>query len=379
MAQKVFVTIRQKITYISRGAIYLAIFSCLLLPLFFLASKADQELFFLAFPYGCLGSAGIWFFLRLLEKNLQKSMEQLILKNHQVRSLDDQDKEISRLNTEIFQLRGHADQKLEEMRLAYLEFEDLRKEYDALEEDAKREREESKKELQQKEALLKEYQKTIAEQRALLERRQNRIVRLESKVHDLMQELRNVLQLDTAASKKGLNVNEEAILDSFLTASSVTNAFDLSVQLHTSIEKMEALTGVDHLGGKAPRFLDLSLESYVVDKRRLFDSFKDESAIVFIYSLPENKFLFVSHFTKKALGINAEKFIKEFSHLVVEGYSEWEQAMAKTRSVKECSVKLSILNKAGSAIAFECRMGKIAKGPFAHHVLGILASVNAPP
>jgi len=384
MMEKAFVIIRQKLTLRMRTYIHVALFACLLLPLLFLASfgakRGAQEIFLIAAAYACLGAAGIWFFLRLWEKQIQKSAAQLAqAKAEKIKESPSEDKiEIQQLRDEVFQLNQGMDQKREEMRAAYLEFEDLRKEHRNLEEEVARQNEDFKKEIEQKESLLNEYQKTIAEQRTILGKRQLQISKLEAKVRDLMQEIRGLLQLDMKSS--GLDVSEQAMLDAFLSVSPSLTPYDLSVQLHRSIEKTEGIMGVDHLGyvgGKSPRFLDLSLESYTVDKRRLFECFKDETVgIIFIYSPAEKKFLFVNQLTKTLLGLSSEKFIKDFPHLVVQGYHEWETALIKAKSQKECFSRLAILDKAGQTKAFECHMGKISKGPFIHHILGILALSN---
>ena len=144
--------------------------------------------------------------------------------------------------------------------------------------------------------------------------------------------------------------------------------YDFSIQLHRYIEKAEHLTGVDHLGylgGKSPRFLDLSIEGYAIDKRRLFDSFKDETGgVVFIYSLAEKKFLFVSPGVKELTGWSQEKFMKEFARLVVRGYPEWDEALGKFKAMKELALRMGILNRAGEAQTVDCYMGLIGKGDF---------------
>jgi hypothetical protein len=382
--EKTLVVVRQKLTSITRRSIFFALFCCLLLPLFFLAcygaSRGGQGIFLMASACGCFSAAGAWFFLRLWEKKMQHSVEQLVqakiekLKELPAEIATQKEQEIQHLKAEVAQLNQEMDTKLEAMRVAYLEFEDLRKEYRNLDEESTRQKDELTQDLDQKKALLNEYQKTISEQRAILEKRQRHIFDLERKVRELIQEIRGLLQLET---KGELNVSDQAMLDVFLSAAPSLTPYDLSVQLHKSIEKVEALTGVGHLGylgGKSPRFLDLSLESYTVDKRRLFDTFRDDTAgIIFVYCLQERKFIFVNNQTKNCLGIGPEKFIKEFHHLVVKGYVEWEESLAKTKSAKETFLKLAVLHKEGQIRTFECHMRKISKGPFTHCILGILA------
>jgi hypothetical protein len=366
----------RKINLVSKKTIYISLLSCVLLPPICLANySARKEVGIIC---GVVASCMAWALLRFWEKKMQRIVEQLVrAKVEKIQELPSE-KSIQQ-EKEIQQLHLEMEKKREKMRAAYLEFEDLRKEHQNLEEELKRQRVELQGYIKQKEALLSEYQKTIGEQRALLEKKQQHIVILEGKVRELVREIKHLLHIDSQESHPPaarLDVSEEALLDSFLSATPSVTSFDLSVQLHRYIEKVEGLTGVDHLGDKqrGPRFLDLSLECYAVDRRRLFDVFKDEKiGIFFLYSLNEKKFLFASNLTKELLGMSPEKFIKEFVHLVVQGYSEWEEALPKVRKIKEVSTRLVILNKEHHQKPFECIMGKLSKGSFAHHVLGVLA------
>jgi len=290
---------------------------------------------------------------------------------------------VAKSKEEVHHLNLEMDKKLEEMRIAYLEFEDLRKEYHRLEEDALRMKQEAQKGLQHKEALGNEYQRTIAEQRAIIEKKQRYIAKLEGKVRDLMYEIRSLLQLEntTEPSLIGSEMNEQEMLDYYLPSPKIT-MYDLSQQLKQYIGKAEELMGVDHLGyvgGESPRFLDNSLESYAVDRRRLFDSFKDETTgALFIYSFAEKKFLFVNAHIKTLIGWSPEKFIKDFPRLVARGYHDWEEALKKIQAVKECRFELAMLNKSGKSVPLECLIGLMSKGPFMRHVLGIVAPKTDP-
>lgn len=61
---------------------------------------------------------------------------------------------------------------------------------------------------------------------------------------------------------------------------------------------------------------------------------------------------------------------------MVQGYAEWEEGLHRVKKVKEFSTKLAILNKDNQLKLFECLMGKISKGPFVHHVLGVLGFIQ---
>lgn len=302
---------------------------------------------------------------------------------------------VAKSQEEIHQLNLEMDKKLEEMRLAYLEFEDLRQEYRRLEEEASLAQIESQKNSDHKDALINEYQRTISEQRMIIEKRQRYIAKLEGKIQDLMHEIRSLLEepspksvpKDRSLAPGHLKVSQTSpktsfegdAFEPFLPSGTSSNtSYDFSLQLHKHIEKAENLTGMDHLGylgGKSPRFLDLSLDCYAVDRRRLFDSFKDESAgALFIYEPNEKKFLFINPSIKSMTGFTPEKFMKEYHRLVVKGYPEWVELISKLQVLKMSSVKISIYHKTGEPKPIDCYLGMLFKGPFAHHVLGLFTA-----
>ncbi len=290
------------------------------------------------------------------EKELLQVIEEL--KRGHEHQIDLMRSSVVKSKEEIHLLNLAMDQKLEEMRVAYLEFEDLRKEYHRLEEESQELSEESQKRLAHKEALIEEYRKTLAEQRAIIGKKQGYIAQLEKKVGDLVQEIRSLLQLGETVPGCG-------------------KPYDLSLQLQRYIAKVENITGIHHLGyrdGHSPRFLDLSMESYAVDKRRLFDSFRDEnSGIVLIFSPQEQRFLFVNEQVKRVLGWSPEKFMNAFPELVSSGYSDWKKATESVEGTREQKAKVVIQSKTGKNQKFTCLLGSISKGPFADHVIGILS------
>lgn len=311
-------------------------------------------------------------------KNLKGEIEDVPNRNeHQIQLMQIA---LAKCKEEIRLLNLDMDKKREDMRIAYLEFEDLRKEYHRLEEESARMNEETQEKLRHKESMIKEYQTTVAEQRTILEKKQLYISKLEHKVRDLMFEIRSLLQLEKSPqlSEQESKLKEEKPFQSaYYPANAFHTPYDLSQMLGRYIEKAEQITGADHLGyvgGKSPRFLDLSLECYAIDRRRLCDHFRDETnGILFIYSPLDKKFLFVNQHVKTLIGWSPEKFMKDFRQLTVNGYTDWEETLRMVKRDREGRVRLSILSRSGHPSRFECYLGLIAKGPFANHVLGILA------
>jgi hypothetical protein len=290
----------------------------------------------------------------------------------------------SKAKERVEELNIGMDRKLEEVRHAYLEYEDVRKEYRRLQDDLQKMQIESEEQLRNKETLLHEYQHTIQEQRTIIEKKQRYIFKLEEKVRDLMYEIRSLLQLENS-SQVGHSAfietpeQKEELSKYYLPATPKNSVatFDLSLQLQKYIETAENFTGAEHLGfvgGKAPRF---SYDGYAIDLRRLFDAYRDErGVIIFIYSQIEERLLFVNNHIKSVLEISPERFVKELQEIMI-GSREWQSTLASmTSAKKEEKMLIACRSKQGQEIAMHSQMGLISKGPFVDHVIGLLVPVK---
>lgn len=272
----------------------------------------------------------------------------------------------------------------EEMHERLLGYEDLRQEFERLTEEKSRVNVEREEQLQHKEALCHEYQQTISEQRAIIEKKQRTIVKLEGKVHDLMYEIRSLLQLEEPLQSKSppaeVPEKREELAEYYLPHAKVSESatsYDLSLLLRKYVETAENFKGLGFKDGKAPRFLDLSSSHSAIDLRCLFDSFRDEThGILFVFSLSEGKLLFVNQHAKTLLGWSQEKVMKEFESIVVSGYHEFVGALTLLETQKECTSALKLRCKDGVELPLQCFMGLITVGPFAHHVVGLLSPVK---
>ena len=381
---------------LSGNHIYLIISFCFLLPIVVITGYASEirGIFFVALLSLLLTSASIWYLLRVWERRIQKDAYKKVKErlsqacvpslteeiaslrgelDHSRRGYEHQidllQSSVAKSKDEVHHLHLEMDKKLDEMRQAYLEFEDLRLEHNRLKEEYGQMNKESKKQLLHKESLIHEYQKTISEQRMILEKKQQYIINLENKVQDLMAEIRGLLQID-----KSDNDDQKLPEENYFPVSyASTTPFDLSIQLQRFIQIAENETGVNHLGGTSPRFLNLT-DSYAIDRRRLFDRFRDESGnIIFIFSLGEKKFLFVNSHVRIVLGWSPEKFIQEFPRLITAGYSELKKGLMQIGHTQEVQTHLAIQDRSGEQKEFTCIMGLISKGPFTNHVIGILS------
>lgn len=261
---------------------------------------------------------------------------------------------------QVHELEIERDKKIEHIRIAYLEFEDLRKEYASLEEEYKRYQVDLQGQLSQKDALLAEYQQTIVEQRKVIEKKQTYVAKLESKVRDLMYQIRNMLQLEDPTGEPTQN---------YLPDPEKGKPYDFSLQLSRYLEMAEGFTGADHLGG---RFLTTNSQPYTIDLRPLFDKLAHEGQkIVFVYSVSENRLLFISEAIRNHLGWSAEKVTKEFIQLMGASQVEWQEGVQSLRPGKQKIIPLSLKHKQGHEVSLDGYLGMISKGPFAQLIIGI--------
>jgi hypothetical protein len=299
---------------------------------------------------------------------------------------DAYDQKLKQQYKELEELQLEMARKVEDVRQAYFEFEDVRKEMGRLEEELKRIRSESEEKLSRKETLLSDYQRTIYEQRQVIEKKQHYVSKLETRIRELMYEVRTLLQLEEAPSDPNVDLHvhdAKSLIDYYMpthTTKQQLNTFDLTMQLERFLEHAEKFTGADHLGyrgGSEPRFADLSHSGYQIDLRRFFDTLKEESsAIIFFFSLQEARFLFVNNYVKTVLGYSPEKFMYKFAEIVESGYQQWEEAVRKLREKSSSRVRLLMRTREGERLVFSCQMGMVSEGPFRGHIIGLLTPSN---
>lgn len=283
---------------------------------------------------------------------------------------------------EIEGLLYDAEAKKEEKRQLLLQIEDMKKEFERLQEAHTLLQKAETTASDRREMLLRDYQQTISEQRMILEKKQRYIGKLESKVRDLMYEIRSLLQLEerepeTKKQIAFIEVDEVTPSQNYYSQGPVTT-YDLALLLQRTVKRAETFTGATHLAAKSKaRYLDLS-DSFAIDLRRLFDLLRDEtSAIIIIYSQIEEKVLFANNMVRTLLGWSPEKFVKDFlSVLGPAGAHEWKRALSKVIAQGEISFSLSLQNKQGLESPFQAYVGVVTSGPFAGHIIALLAPVQ---
>ncbi|WP_194843771.1 hypothetical protein [Candidatus Clavichlamydia salmonicola] len=233
-------------------------------------------------------------------------------------------------------------------------------------------------ETRHKELLVNEYRKTTYEQRSLLEKKQAYITKLESKIRDLMYEIRSLLQLEEMDKDNFLapTSSKEEILDYYIPSERGDMSSFFSEKLDSFISKAEGFTGENYLSseGKIPRFLDIPLNNRSIECRQLFDILKDDNTgIIFIYSKEERKMLFVNNLFKTILGWPLEKFLKEYPHIMQNGYKNLISALDSDKTDRNpYQGEIMIKDRQGQTSNFHYFLKSILQGPLNHHSVGIL-------
>jgi hypothetical protein len=292
-----------------------------------------------------------------------------------------------RLTQEIEVLRVELQQRKEELNLVKQQQANLDTQSKDREEIAKTSIEEAKYNQQ----ALGDLKQTISEQRTIIDKKQQYISRLETKIQDLTYEVKTLLQLgDMGANEEGRashpavdlfsqNEGQNPELDEMVQQLPVSSDrtvhthYDAAVQLQKCVEIAQQLTGAGHLAGDSGRFLDLSVDSYAIDLRRLFDSYRNENTCtILLYSQKERKLLFVNNQIKGLLGWSPERFVTDFPGVISHNAAQWDEAIQQIHENKEAQIRLLAKGRDGNDAPLHCYMGKIPNGAFTNHIIGIL-------
>lgn len=237
------------------------------------------------------------------------------------------------------------------------------------------------------EAQLQEAHQTINDQSALLEKRLKQITILENTARDLKYELKTLIDLtDRIDDLKEEEETPEATLPPAVelppapVSRSVPRAdfnaahpVDAMTQLKRCIDIAQKLTGARHLAGHTPRFQDMSVEGYALDLRRLCDSLRSETlSMILLYSQKEDKLLFVNNQVKDLVGWTPEKFVQDFSNLIVEGKDGWQTAVRRLAPTSPNEVTIGVKTRTGENRRLHCHLGIIPTGIFKTHIVGVI-------
>lgn len=277
-------------------------------------------------------------------------------------------------------------QQIDAQQHTAVEIQELKQLNERLEQSLSAQHERSVDLLSAKEAQILEYQQTIFDQQTQLEKREKQIISLETTARDLKYELKTLIDLTDRIRAKDEEIPEDPEpapvppVDETPPAWSLARgdsthrvAFDPTVQLNRCINIAQKLTGARHLTGHTPRFQDMSVDGYALDLRRLCDSLRSESGcMILLYSLKEDKLLFVNDKVKELLGWAPEKFIQDFPHLLADARVEWTAALRQAASSSQPAIELPLKTRSGECRSLRCHLGMVPTGIFKTHVIAVM-------
>lgn len=254
--------------------------------------------------------------------------------------------------------------------------------------------------MEQNRVLLNEYQLTIQEQREMLDKKQQHILQLDSKVHDLSYEIKALVQVESyegmlvsaggGGSSKVIQhpsmSHSEGVyntlphvsqLEEVVLTKKVADASDAHKLLQRCIDIAQKITGASYYNSSSgTRLRDLPSDHFAFDLRRLCESLRSESGgMILIYSQKEHKPLFVNDFVKEFTGWTADKFLMNFSEILEPSSAEWDHVLQQTAFKNHFPLELHLKGKNGSICDFKGEIGLVPTGVFRNTVILVLYKI----
>ncbi|EPP36215.1 hypothetical protein BOKEGFJH_00759 [Chlamydia avium] len=386
--------------YILKYYYYFFPLAAFLIPLIFFSCLSDFQKNYQYFVFSLISSGGWFFAIICREKQLkfaanqllQTKIRKIIEKDEGLRKvcasveegrqesmqLRSRNQELSKqlllarnafmkTKAEFQQLESLISQLKEENQCLHLQLDALSQEYKEKEEESQKLHRELTDALAYQQVLNEEYQATFEEQHNMLDVRQAYIGKLESKVQDLMCEIRNLLQLDSTAA-------EHFPKKSLLPSKDVPNQLLSELKkIAFKVENTEAASSLT-----ASRYIrsESSVRNYSLECRQLFDSLREENfGMLFVYAPQTRRAVFANSLFKVWTGHGVEDFFAMDEDIVVSGLPQWE-ADLRIQDRKERSGKLVIKTKSRGHTPFYYCLTVLNKGPLHNHVLGVLHPVH---
>lgn len=245
------------------------------------------------------------------------------------------------------------------------------------------------KQLEEQQAYIRDLQELIAEQKLLTEKKQQQVNLLETKVNDLTNQIKTLLQRaetntssfytdsqspnSSPSSLPTLSLSHEEN-DDFISnpEQQIRTTEEASQQLKRCLDIAQKLTGSHRFNNQFNAFIDSPADSFTLDLRRLCDALRSENnSAILLYSPKENQLLFANNQIKSLTGWSPEKFIQSFTE-IVSSEDPWRQGIANLSIRSETQVKLSLKSKTGQEITLNGNLGMIPTGIFRQHAICVL-------
>lgn len=234
---------------------------------------------------------------------------------------------------------------------------------------------------------IRELQEVVADQKAFSEKKQQQMLHLETKVGDLTDEIKTLLQSTddqneslpversepSFSDKYSLTAKKDAFSQSSLTIQSSADSIqEASRQLELCLDIAQKIKGSQRFGSQIYSFLDSPADSFSLDLRRLCDRLRSEAqSIILLYSPKDNHLLFASNQIKLLTGWSPEKFAQNFSEMLVDE-SDWKYGVSSLAMSSEVQIKFQLRTRSSQNIAVQANLGMIPTGIFRNHIIAVL-------
>lgn len=230
---------------------------------------------------------------------------------------------------------------------------------------------------------IRELKELVAEQKAFSEKKQQHMLHLETKVGDLTQEIKTLLQVNEMESSSSNSKSEDyptfeknlyETLHEY--PSEIKNSDDedqeASKQLQMCLDIAQKIKGSQRFGSQIYSFLESPADNFSLDLRRLCDRLRSEAqSSILLYSPKDNHLLFVSNQIKLLTGWSPDKFMQNFSEILDE--ADWKHGVSGLAMNSEVQIKLRLKTKSSHDRLVNANLGMITNGIFRNHVIAVLS------
>lgn len=245
--------------------------------------------------------------------------------------------------------------------------------------------------LRQKHIQAMNLQDLLHQQTNEMEKREEQIHHLDTKIHALSGEIKNLLhvhQKDPSIQKsaffgKILEENEgqtgspagetDSAGESHPKETAVQTPLEAAKLLKKCIHKVQKLTGGNYTSQEPSRYRTLSTGNFAIDQRRLFDMLRTETGgLLVVCGQNEEKLLFAGPESKTILGWKPEKFVADFPSIMQGKWQDWQKAIRTLSHNSESQARLLAKTKQGDEVFLDCHFGVVPSGLFRNYVIGVL-------
>ncbi len=347
-------------------------------PLTFLAIFSKETLFHLRFEYFSVlfifTVCGFFFFLAL--KAYERAWVELVKKLQSAQTLQKSQKDA--MESFEKECASEFEKKIEVLKKEYEQKENAfllaKKEWIEKEEGLESGKKKFENELTQLSCDAKDLRAALQKAYLLAAEKEEHILQLQTEIANVKFELRTVLKLESAPKKEPQGYSSDCQNTfSFTSNPQCIGGPPLQVE-KPSVKKLDEFLNLasklaesSQLRGKTSRFFEPSIDSYAVEKRRLFSVLEQQTEVPsFVFCRIETKLLYASDALKKMMNLH-----EVFSSGLF-GKKELLNAVKSVLPFQNKLVNFGLHAKNGKIEQFSCHLGACPLPPFSSCVIGIL-------